>query len=181
MEEWKKVPSAPGYEVTKCGQVRMEGTLVFNRGRMFHRKPKIIKNYEDSCGYLFVNLFPKGMRSSSGNKIRFKKFVHRVVMEAFVGPCPDDMTVDHIDRNRQNNCLENLRYADITTQNRNRDLSSIAGENSRFSKLTCEQVKEIRKRKETEKITNKKLGEDYSVSSTTIKRIVSFESWKDCV
>ena len=35
--------------------------------------------------------------------------VHRLVYETFVGPIPDKMEIDHIDGNRQNNCVDNLR------------------------------------------------------------------------
>lgn len=36
--------------------------------------------------------------------------VHRIVLETFVGPCPDGMECDHKDRNRSNNHIENLRW-----------------------------------------------------------------------
>lgn len=40
--------------------------------------------------------------------------VHRLVMEAFHGPCPDGMEVDHKNRIRHDNRLENLTYCTHT-------------------------------------------------------------------
>ncbi|WP_248099523.1 HNH endonuclease signature motif containing protein [Corynebacterium kefirresidentii] len=39
-----------------------------------------------------------------------QKKVHRLVMAAFVGPCPDGMEVCHNDGNPANNYVGNLRY-----------------------------------------------------------------------
>lgn len=46
-----------------------------------------------------------------------KHFVHRLVLEAFIGECPEGMECDHKDRNRSNNRLENLHWV---TQQHNR-------------------------------------------------------------
>jgi hypothetical protein len=37
-------------------------------------------------------------------------YIHRLVLETFVGPPPDGYECDHIDRNPKNNRLENLRW-----------------------------------------------------------------------
>jgi hypothetical protein len=42
------------------------------------------------------------------------------VAEAFIGPRPEDQTVDHINRVRNDNRVENLRYATASEQNLNR-------------------------------------------------------------
>lgn len=53
-------------------------------------------------------------------KFRGKKYkVHRLVLEAFVGPCPEGMECDHIDRDKLNNHVSNLRWTDRTGNNRN--------------------------------------------------------------
>jgi hypothetical protein len=39
-----------------------------------------------------------------------KYFVHRLVLEAFLCPRPPHKECDHIDRNRSNNRIENLRW-----------------------------------------------------------------------
>lgn len=54
---------------------------------------------------------------SSGNYLRFRAayginkhiLVHRAVWEAFNGPIPDGMDIDHIDGNPKNNALNNLQ------------------------------------------------------------------------
>jgi hypothetical protein len=38
------------------------------------------------------------------------RFVHRLVLEAFVGPCPEGMECRHLDGDPANNRLENLRW-----------------------------------------------------------------------
>jgi hypothetical protein len=39
-----------------------------------------------------------------------QRFVHRLVLEAFVGPCPEGMECRHLDGNPGNNRLENLAW-----------------------------------------------------------------------
>ena len=47
-----------------------------------------------------------------------KQYVHRVMWESFVGPIPEGMTIDHIDGNKSNNSLSNLRLATHGENNR---------------------------------------------------------------
>lgn len=42
--------------------------------------------------------------------------VHRLVLETFVGPCPEGKTCDHINRVRDDNRIENLRWATASEQ-----------------------------------------------------------------
>lgn len=176
-EIWKKSNLAPGYEVSNFGRIRMPSRFVVNRGRRHFRKAKILKLYEGDDKYQFVVVFPVGQKTKSGKAASRKYFVHRMVMDAFVGPCPEDMTVDHIDRDRQNNALDNLRYATKAEQDENRDLSGISGENSRFSKLDWDKVKEIRRLYAHGK-TIKNLSSEFGVGSDTIRRVVNNKTWK---
>lgn len=45
---------------------------------------------------------------------------HRIVWEMHYGPVPEGLTIDHIDRDKANNRLDNLRLADIYLQNTNK-------------------------------------------------------------
>ena len=176
-EIWKKSNLAPGYEVSDEGRIRMPSRFVVNRGRRHFRKAKLLKLYEGDDKYQFVVVFPTGQKTKEGKAVSRKYFVHRLVMDAFVGICPEDMTVDHIDRNRQNNALSNLRYATKAEQDENRDLSKISGENSRFSKLNWDKVKEIR-RLYTHGETIKTLADQFDVGADTIRRVINNKTWK---
>ena len=47
--------------------------------------------------------------------------VHRLLYSAFVGDIPDKMFIDHIDRNKTNNKLDNLRLVTAQQNQFNRD------------------------------------------------------------
>ena len=171
METWKALARNPNYEVSTEGRVREKARPVFNRGRIHSKPPRTIDPFIDTEGYAFVV-----MRKPMGTGAE-KIFVHRLVMEVFVGECPEEMSVDHIDRVRTNNTLANLRYATKAEQTENRDLSGISGENSRFSKLTQANVDEIRK------MIEMGFGDDviasrFNVSSSAIRNIKTGKSWK---
>ena len=44
---------------------------------------------------------------------------HRIIWTMFKGSIPDDLVIDHIDRNRSNNLIENLRLVTISQNARN--------------------------------------------------------------
>lgn len=46
--------------------------------------------------------------------------IHCLVASNFIGDRPDNLVVDHIDRNKLNNNVNNLRYVTVTENNRNR-------------------------------------------------------------
>ena len=68
--------------------------------------------YRKSNGYREVGIAQKRLR------------VHRLICEAFHGPCPPDKgEVDHIDRDTANNRPENLRWATPSENLRNRSVN----------------------------------------------------------
>ena len=69
------------------------------------RTGKALKPYENTGGYLRVNLFDRSGRVKH-------KYVHRLVAEAYL-PNPDMLPeVDHKNANRQDNRAINLRWCD---------------------------------------------------------------------
>lgn len=88
-EEWR--PCFCGhYEVSSSARVRRKST-----GRFLSASP-------NGSGYLKTSVCVEG------NEITVS--VHRLVAEAFHGPCPDGYVVNHIDGNKRNNVPENLEY-----------------------------------------------------------------------
>lgn len=112
MEIWRELPSNKQYEISSGGLVRQKTRMVFNRGRYYPKRGGFVKIHRDADGYCFVVLALDGRN--------YKQFVHRLVAEAFIGPRPEDQTVDHINRVRDDNRVENLRYATASEQNLNR-------------------------------------------------------------
>lgn len=67
------------------------------------RKPLILRPGKMVGGYLFVNLYQAA-------KVKTPVTVHRLVLEAFVGPRPDGMECRHLDGDPANNRLANLAW-----------------------------------------------------------------------
>lgn len=107
IEEWRYIKGYSGhYSISSCGVVQS------------HVTGKILKPAVNHKGYLIVQL------CCSGHKRNHR--VHRLVAEAFI-PNPDNLPeVDHIDKNRQNNSVENLRWASGSSNTRNRKVCETA-------------------------------------------------------
>ncbi len=103
-ERWKDVPDYEGrYSVSDRGRVRsLPRTITDKTGRPRFLRGKILKPILWE-GYLSANLNKQGKSQRFG--------IHRLVLLAFVGPCPDSMECRHFpDRDRSNNKLENLQW-----------------------------------------------------------------------
>jgi hypothetical protein len=93
MEEWKVLERIPHYEISNTGRVR---SLRFI-------KPKFLKACQTKDGYVLYCL--------SDNKKKYTSYAHRLVAEVFLPPPElDQIEVNHKDKNRQNNVVENLEW-----------------------------------------------------------------------
>ena len=96
----------PNYLIYKDGRV-------FSKKRKAARTGKFLKPYPDTDGYLQVDI-------STNKYIRYTARIHKLVAEHYI-PNPDNKpTIDHIDRNRQNNDVSNLRWATRLEQGQNK-------------------------------------------------------------
>lgn len=91
-EDWRPIPGWPDYDVSNLGRV-------ISRMR---RTPVLLKTRTLPMGYHKVALTRDGVVTDLT--------VHRAVMLAFVGPCPDGLQVRHLDGDPANNALSNLAY-----------------------------------------------------------------------
>jgi hypothetical protein len=103
-EEWRPVRGFEGiYEISSLGNVRSLDRRVWSaRGFWAALKGRVIRPAALPTGHLHVLLRHDGKRSN--------RQVHRMVLEAFVGPCPDGMEACHGDGDPANNALSNLRW-----------------------------------------------------------------------
>ena len=88
---------------------------VSNMGRVYsHITNKFLKQQLQCFGYFMVHLYK--------DTIRWGVMTHILVGNAFIGKRENGLSFDHIDRNRQNNCADNIRLATRLEQNINQDV-----------------------------------------------------------
>ena len=103
MEEWKDIIGYEGkYQVSNLGNVKNV------------KSQHILKGANDKNGYLLISLFDSNFKKKTQK-------IHRLVGIAFI-PNPDNLPViDHINRDKKDNRIENLRWYSYSNNARNRD------------------------------------------------------------
>jgi hypothetical protein len=92
MEEWRQVVGFDNYEVSNMGNIRS------NRG--------VLKPGKDTYGYRQINLYK--------DRTRYCRKVYRLIMEVFNPNVENKPQIDHINRIRDDDRVENLRW--VTAQ-----------------------------------------------------------------
>jgi hypothetical protein len=100
VEVWKDIDGYDNYVVSSFGNV-------------YHIQSGIVlKNWLDTNGYQMVGLRNNGKRKTIN--------IHRLVAQAFIANPEHKKCVDHIDNNRTNNKVSNLRWATTSENNMNK-------------------------------------------------------------
>lgn len=68
-----------------------------------HRRKRELKQYQNTSGYLKVNLY-------DSNGVCHKKHVHRLVAKAFIANPENKPNVNHVDCDVKNNDVKNLEW-----------------------------------------------------------------------
>ena len=156
-------------------QTQYEGYFVTEQGDVFSTKYKNIKKLKLGSypnGYLRINI-------SNNNKPK-GILVHRLIAETFIPNPENKCDVNHKNGIKTDNRVENLEW---NTRKENIDhaisigLMNMSGENNNNSKLTKEQVLEIRELYSTKKYTLMVLAKIFNVSFQLISMIVNKKSW----
>ena len=124
-ENWSLIEGTH-YEISTLGRVRRIG------------KRNLTKGHSDKLGYVVVALPINNKRTN------FR--VHRLVAQAFIPNPENKEQVDHIDGNRANNRVENLRWvtAEENANNQHRlEAQRIAVERNRINKKIQDLLKDI--------------------------------------
>lgn len=136
MVTWRQIPGFPEhYEVSNTGMVRtwlLRGT----RKRVEH--PKTM------TGCLMRGYPCVVVRDLTGQKRNLR--VHQAVLTAFVGPCPPGHEARHLDGNRTNNHVENLKWGTPkeNSDDKRRHGTMVLGEQTATAKLQATDVVAIR-------------------------------------
>jgi hypothetical protein len=151
-EVWKEITNYPNYEVSTTGLIRSLNYR--NTG-----KTQILKHRFGKRGYAYLNLYNEfGKRTVT---------VHRMVLETFVYNNDPTLVCDHIDCNKRNNKLSNLRWLSFDEN----------CQRSPANTLNYEKAKQIRDLYKTGTYTHAQLGVMYKVRTGTITKVLNNQRW----
>lgn len=159
-EEWRPAPMIPQYEVSSNGNVRHRLT----------KRVRILR--KDKKGYQCIDFHISGF----GNR-QFK--VHRLICEAFHGPCPPDHQCAHGNGNRADNRQNNLRWVTAIENSHDRELHGRTSRGSKRpnAKLTTSDVKAILEELAHGRSTLRSIGKKFGVGHDKIYRIKAGKSY----
>ena len=167
-ETWLAVHGYPNYEVSNYGGIRS-----YNHKNGRRKKPQLLKPHYDVRGYAIVQLW-------GGNKCKAKG-LHRLVLETFTGvDMGDGYHAAHKDGNASNNNIDNLYWATARENilDKWRHGTMPVGEDTNASKLTLNDVKEIRNLSKNG-FTGRQICRlsKFPVHYTTICRVIKGSTW----
>jgi hypothetical protein len=176
--EYRDIPGFPGYRVGSDGTVWTCWQQVrtnWCRGWVFKLSTswKMMRPARLKSGYLGI-----GVRLSPGTKVQTT--VHRLVLLAFVGPCPPGRETRHLNGNKKDNRPDNLAWG--TPQENARDRVGHGTAHRARGMLSCRaklkdgDIIEIRRRRLLGE-TCASLAMDYGISTTTISNIAWRKTW----
>ena len=105
------------YQINRLGQVKRIASGSRKVGQ-------ILKAKNNSTGYLQIQLCKDNVRKFC--------YIHRLLGIQFIPNPENKLEIDHIDRNKNNNSLENLRWATRKEQQNNRS-SNVTPEQRRLN------------------------------------------------
>lgn len=180
METWKEIDGYDGlYEISNKGRVRSYNNKGYNKPDR-RQEPKILKLHKQNSGYYFVTLY----NSDSKNK---QYTIHRLVAKAFIPNPEDKPMVNHVDGDKENNCVDNFEWVTRMENHIHAEQNGLAqpppearkGEDHEQSKLTEKEVIDIREYRESRGhfYGRRALADKYGVSEALITKIISREAW----
>jgi predicted DNA-binding protein YlxM (UPF0122 family) len=176
VEKWVDIKGFEGiYQVSDYGHVCSLDRLVWNKANKRHQKTtgRTLKVKVTKKGYVEVCLYDKDSK-------KHYFLVHRIVAEAFIQNPENKPQVNHENGVKSDNRADNLEWS-TRKENMNHALKTgltKIGSDSTSSKLTNNQVKEIRELFATKKYSFNELGRMFSVHGAGIGKIIKGKTWK---
>jgi len=162
-EEWRQYRDT-NLEVSSLGKIRRVGAT------------SVLKLYAKNEMYFYL------CTTLSGKRVTL--LAHRMVAETFLKNQNNLPCVNHKDGNKQNNCVNNLEWVSYSENTKHSYdtglLKKRFGEDHHLSKLTTEQVREIKNRyiSRCRKNGTRALGREFGVKHQTISDIINGKIWK---
>lgn len=175
VETWRTIPGFEGYyEASDQGRIRsVDRNIVFEHpthGTIRQKlRGKTLRPGRMPAGYLFVVLSWRGKVTNHA--------VSRLVLEAFVGPCPDGHQAKSLNDDRTDCRLANLAWQPVPEIRLQAIASGVTpvGERHYRAKLTSTDIAEIRA---ATGVTQGELAAQYGVSRSRIYAIRRGVTWK---
>ncbi|NBQ49271.1 MAG: hypothetical protein EBY40_01095 [Marivivens sp.] len=176
LEIWKDVAGYKGYyQVSSHGRVRSLDRHVRRRANTTRlAKGRIMRQSRNKPqgGYHTVNLRRAGKSKTC--------YVHRLVCEAFHGPCPEGMEASHADDVRQHNYPHNLSWQTHAENIRLRGVNGgdTHGESNGCSRLTDTCVHLIVAMCNSGKYKHREIASMFNVKREAVSKIARGVRWK---
>ncbi|KKM61143.1 hypothetical protein LCGC14_1534740 [marine sediment metagenome] len=193
--EWRKIEGYDGmYLISSDGSIKSVGRIVKHKTKgkkTIHER--ILEKRMMPFGYMLVSLW------KNNNQKTYR--VSRLVASAFIPNPLDKPTVNHINGNKTDDRVENLEWATYKENEQHawrtglktkgpmagkshtketRHKMSISRKGIRnYSKLSQNQVDEIRNLYASGGYVQKEIAEIFHISRPQISNIVTFKQWKD--
>ena len=168
----KTIPGFPNYAITKDGRVWSKP----RKDSMGRKQGGSYLSIQKQNGYYHIPLYQ--------DRVIKRKKVHRLVLETFVGPCPEGMECRHLDGNPQNNNLNNLKWG-TKSENAKDSLEQKThpgfknkGKNNPSAVLRLPKVNLIKLLYASKLFTQKEIGALFYVSNAQVSRIIAGKRWK---
>jgi len=158
-ELWKSIDGYEYlYKVSNTGKIRS-----------FHKRVIDLKFGLSNSGYYIAHLRLQGVRQA--------KYVHRLVALAFIGAIPKNLEVMHLDGNKLNNHVDNLRYGTRSCNCAFKvdDGTDTIGERHGCAKLANADIVVIRQL-HTNGVTGASLARKFNVTESNISLIINNKS-----
>lgn len=160
----KEILNFPNYYITKDGRVWSK------------KRPKVKGGWlkpSSNGSHLYFSLCNKG-------KI-WHKYAHRLVLETYIGPCPDGMECRHLNGNPLDNRLENLCWGSCSDNHKDAVLHGTLlfgqGEKNISAKLTEKEVRFIFTAYHNKTHKPGELAKLFGINVDHVSRIARKERW----
>ncbi len=177
MKATKLIPGFPGYCISKSGNVWTCWERKYQKGVVGSKyilglKWMKMKSSPMPSGYMQVQLYRDGKA--------FHQLVHRLVLLAFVGPCPKGMEAAHENGKRLDCRLSNLSWKtkSANQMDRLRHGTDCRGEKHGIAVLTNAQAREAIAMYERMK-SYTEVGKLFGVTRHVISRLVKRHTYKN--
>lgn len=162
---WRIIIGWPGYEISSLGNVRSYRSI--NGRGPLKTTPRLLKSCKSTYGYLQSHLYRDGRM--------FTRLTHTLVCEAFYGKRKQGMQCRHLNGDKTDNRLNNLRYG---TSKENEADKIAHGRTNRGTRQHCSKLTEadvLAIRADTR--VQHKIAKDYNITQRNVSAIKTRKNW----